>query len=379
MSERILCVDDDPKVLSVYQGHLEAQFDIDFVDHPEKGLAAIKERGPFAVVVSDMHMPGMNGLQFLQQVRLAAPLTVRMLLTGDADHQAAIAAINEGNVFQFLSKPCPLPAFAKALNRGIQHYRLVKNEKELLEGTLRGSIQVLTEVLALVSPLAFGRAERVKRIMQHIAKTLSVENAWQFEVAGLLSQLGCVTLPESILSKIVNGTDLLPRERVQVEAHPRLGADLIRRIPRLEAVADIVSHQEAHFDNYDSPSKTSKAVMLGARALKASLDFDSMQARCHSAAKTLAQMRARKGWYDPAVLEVLESMPPDLAGFTEEVLAVRALRSGMILNEDLKAPTGRTLARRGFEVTDAALLRLDDFVSRGIIGEQVHVLVPPPR
>jgi response regulator RpfG family c-di-GMP phosphodiesterase len=378
-SERILCVDDEPKVLAVYQRMLQGQFDIQIAEGPEKGLAAVNEFGPFAVVVSDMRMPGMNGAQFLGCVRDLAPNSVRMLLTGYADQQSAIEAINEGNVFRFLSKPCSKDDFVKALKSGVEQYRLILSEKELLEGTLRGSIQVLTELLALVNPLAFGRTERVKRTMQHLARLLNVENAWQFEVAGLLSQIGCITLSELLLTKIALGEALTNREQSQIDSLPRIAANLIQKIPRLSDVAEIIAFQEKHFDGSGTPhdGRSGNEIPVGARALMAVLDFEHLQAKGQLKTAALAAMRLREGWYDSTILDAIERIPSDWAGYTAESLPVHALREGMILDENLQLPNGLVLARQGFELTEVALLRLADQFSAGNIKGLICVLVPP--
>jgi response regulator RpfG family c-di-GMP phosphodiesterase len=376
--ERILCVDDEPKLLAVYQRMFEGQFAIDIAEGPEKGLAAVAERGPFAVVVSDMRMPGMNGAQFLGRVRVISPESVRMLLTGYADQQSAIDAINEGSVFRFLTKPCSKDVFGNALAAAIEQHRLIVSEKELLEGTLRGSIQVLTELLALVNPLAFGRTERVKRTMLHLAGMLQAEKPWQFEVAALLSQLGCIALSEGTLRKMTQGAQLTPQEQAHMDAHPMIAANLIRKIPRLSEVAEMISQQDQRFlmDSADE-STAMRDIPLGARSLKAALDYDNLVANGKTHVGAISVMYARQGWYDPVVLAALEKMPQDWAGYTEDALSVAAVRPRMILNEDLQMPNGLVLARKGFELTEIALMRLEEHFNYGNIKGLIKVLVPP--
>lgn len=104
MADRVLCVDDDPNILEGYKRQLRKEFELATAVGPEQGLRMVTEQGPFAVVVSDLQMPGMNGIDFLAQVRTHEPDTVRMLLTGNAELQAAIDAINQGQIFRFLTK-----------------------------------------------------------------------------------------------------------------------------------------------------------------------------------------------------------------------------------------------------------------------------------
>ncbi|MFH1417727.1 MAG: response regulator, partial [Planctomycetota bacterium] len=136
MSKKILCVDDDPNILNAYRRGLRRLFEIETAEGGAEGLEAIASQGPFAVVVSDMRMPGMDGIQFLTAVKKRAPESVRIMLTGNADQQTAMDAVNEGSIFRFLTKPCPPEHLAKALTAGIEQYRLITAEKELLGKTL---------------------------------------------------------------------------------------------------------------------------------------------------------------------------------------------------------------------------------------------------
>jgi FixJ family two-component response regulator len=130
--EKILFVDDERPVLDAYQRLLRHQFHVSAALGGEQGLTLLQSSGPFAVVISDMRMPGMNGAQFLAHVRDRAPQTVRMLLTGHADLDVAIEAVNEGKIFQFLTKPCEREVLVKAIRSGLEHYRTAAAERELV-------------------------------------------------------------------------------------------------------------------------------------------------------------------------------------------------------------------------------------------------------
>ena len=130
--EKVLFVDDEPAILDGYQRLLRNQFHVSAALGGEQGLTLIQSAGPFAVVISDMRMPGMNGAQFLAHVRERAPNTVRMLLTGHADLDVAIESVNEGKIFQFLTKPCEREVLVKAIRSGLEKYRAAAAEKELI-------------------------------------------------------------------------------------------------------------------------------------------------------------------------------------------------------------------------------------------------------
>ena len=128
----ILCVDDEPKVLEGLALNLRRHYRVSTASGGQEGLALISGSDPPAIVVSDMRMPGMNGAAFLSQVREQAPNIIRILLTGQADLDSALAAVNQGQIFRFLTKPCSPQAMLAAMGAGAEQYRLVMAEKEIL-------------------------------------------------------------------------------------------------------------------------------------------------------------------------------------------------------------------------------------------------------
>jgi YesN/AraC family two-component response regulator len=151
----------------------------------QEAMGLLEDKTAYAVVISDMRMPGMDGIELLKRVKKASPDTVRIMLTGNADMQTAIEAINEGSIFRFLIKPCSKEMMGRTLTAALVQYRLVTAEKQLLEQTLSGCLQVLTEVLSLVNPAAFSRAERARRYIHHVVTAMQLGNPWQYEGAAI--------------------------------------------------------------------------------------------------------------------------------------------------------------------------------------------------
>jgi DNA-binding NtrC family response regulator len=123
MAEQILFVDDEMSVLDGIERLLHGEFSISKAQGAIQGLASIQLFGPYAIVVSDMRMPGMDGASFLAHVRQLAPNTVTMLLTGQKDLDATIDAVNKGNIFRYLKKPCKKENLVKAIHQGLAQYR----------------------------------------------------------------------------------------------------------------------------------------------------------------------------------------------------------------------------------------------------------------
>ena len=129
MTEKVLLVDDDAMVLAGLKRQLRNQFSIDTALSGEDALKQVLENGPYAVIVSDFMMPGMNGIEFLSRVKMTNPDTVRMMLTGTADMPTAIRAVNEGSIFQFHPKPCPADTLCQAIQSAIGEYRKVSSDQ----------------------------------------------------------------------------------------------------------------------------------------------------------------------------------------------------------------------------------------------------------
>ncbi|MFH1676441.1 MAG: HD domain-containing phosphohydrolase, partial [bacterium] len=378
MNEKVLLVDDDANILEGYKRSLRKKFDVETVLSGESGLKLIGENGPFAVIVSDLRMPEMDGVEFLSRVRETAPDTVRIMLTGNADLTAAMDAVNEGNIFRFLTKPCLPENLAKTLDAGMAQYRLVIAERELLEKTLSGSVKILTEILSLTSPAAFGRASRVRKIMGKLAEFLKIQNLWEFELAGMLSQTGCVTFPTEVVEKIYRGSPLNVFENRMFEGHPKVGHDLIANIPRMETVAESILFQGKKFDGSGFPRDEIRgnAIPLGGRALSLALDFDAIVWRGKSGTDALKEIKSRKSLYDPEIIQALEKMVASETKYGTKNLKIQELVSDMVLAQDVKTASGLLLVSKGQSVTPTLKERLRNFASSGEMAEEVQVLIP---
>ena len=130
---KLLLVDDEPNLTSALVRSLDrSQFEIFTADSAQKGLM-ILAGNDIDVVVSDERMPGMTGSQFLSEVRKQWPNTIRMILSGQADLEAAVRAINEGEVYRFLLKPCHPKELQMTILQGLQQKRLVEQSRKLLQ------------------------------------------------------------------------------------------------------------------------------------------------------------------------------------------------------------------------------------------------------
>lgn len=383
---KILFIDDDPSVLAAFQRNLHRQFALDTAEGGAEGLALLRSNPGYALLVVDMRMPGMDGIEFLEHARKLAPDAVRMMLTGNADQQTAVDAVNRGEVFRFLNKPCPPEVLMPALEHGLKHYEMLRMERELLEGTLMGSVKVMAEVLGMVAPDALGRGQRLRESMRQFARAIAASPAWELEVAALLSPIGYASLPARVLQKISTGYEPSTTERAVLQRVPKIGHDLLVGIPRLARVAEYVLYQNKSFDGGGFPDDecAGEAIPLGGRMLKILVDRLALENEGIVKQRALETMQARKGIYDPRLLEccfacfqafLSNAISADLPVL---VLKVNELVEGQVVVSDISTPEGLVLIGAGNRLTTMVLARLRNYDELGEVKQPVLVQHPAP-
>jgi len=377
-TERILFVDDELAALEGYRRILHKEFSIDTAVGPKQGLTLAASKGPYAVIVSDMRMPEMDGAEFLARIRELYPDSVRMAITGYADFETAAHAINEGRIFRFLTKPCEKEMLIAALAAAVEQYKLVKAEKELLEKTLKGSVHVLTEMLSVLNPAAFSRSERIHRCVQHVVGKMKLESPWRFEIAALLSHLGCATLDPELVESYYAGQILDPKDQAKIAGHPAVAAHLLASIPRLEQVAWMIAHQNTPtvqflLQKQDQPAD----VVDGARILNVAIAYDKLLGQGHGSDQVLGELKQQPQNYDVQVIEKLAGFHGDTTAAMEvRECKMAELRIGMVLKEEVRTSGGLLVVAKGQEVTSPLLMRLKNFYERKQITGDLVVLVP---
>lgn len=371
-THKVLLVDDDPNVLHGYQRSLRRKFDIETALCSEEALTAVNFLGPFAVIVCDMNMPRQNGVQLLEKLIDASPDSVRIMLTGNVDQKTATDAINIGQVFRFLSKPCSVDELTEAIEEAIEQHRLVVAERQLLTETVHGSIRMLTEVLSLVNPVAFGRAARLHDLVMQLAEKVGIKQAWECEVAAMLSQVGCVSIPTETLEKAYQGHPLTENESRLMERRYEVAYDLIRQVPRLENVAKIVRLQD---DNHWK-RQTSEQIPLAAHLLRIARDYDMILQSTQDAELSLGQLGQQEKNYDPQAVEALSKTVEKEIHYELRTVDVSQLEKGWKLFSDILTPGGALLIRSGQVITSTLLARLLNHASSGSVAEPIKVLVP---
>ncbi|WP_207260934.1 HD domain-containing phosphohydrolase [Desulfovibrio sp. Huiquan2017] len=378
MKPRILLVDDEPNVLSALRRQLREQYEVDVQANPAEALKRIDKATPYAAAVSDYRMPGMNGIEFLNELKNLSPDTTRLMLTGYADLDNAIRAVNDGNVFRFLTKPCERDNLLRNVADAVRQHELVTAKRVLLEKTLKGSVDLLSEITSMVNPHAGERINRVRRYVRYFAEKKGAKDLWRYDIAAMLCQLGTLILPPGTLETLEEGGEISPEQVQMWEMHPAIAQSLVTRLPRLQSIADMIAYQLKGFDGTGTPRDNVKEenIPLGGRILKVALDYDMARQRESTPQKAFLSLEKDLEAYDPELMYYLEGMLGVEARYAIRTVTLRELAPGMVLHEDVISKQGALLVRKSLELTKDKIDRMHMFAEKVGIPETFTVLVP---
>jgi response regulator RpfG family c-di-GMP phosphodiesterase len=365
---RILCVDDEPNVLAGYQRILRKTAEVQVAASGDAALKLVAEQQP-VLVMADRHMPGMDGIELLHRIGDTFPDIIRVMVTGANDQETAIAAINHGQIFRFLSKPVQAELLIKTVEDAVRQWRLVNAEKELLERTLNGGVQVLVDILGLVDSGVTDNSEALRQDVRRLCQEVKAD-AWQVELAAMLASVGRVTLPPTVAAKADAGTALDAVEADMVQRVPEVGSMLIANIPRLEEAARIILYQDKRYDGGGFPPDSTKgeAIPLGARILYLTMRVRRAEREGLDRQAALAKLAADPGSVDGALLQAAircwcgVASAADLKPHRIRTLTSwRQLTAGMDLLTTLATKDGTVLLNVGQTITRAHLERFANF------------------
>lgn len=384
MTGRVLFVDDDPGILNAFRRRLYRKFDLVTAEGPKEGLDSLAGEGPFAVVVSDQKMPEMDGVTFLSEVRNRAPDAIRIMLTGNADQQTAVEAINEGHIFRFLNKPCSPDQLSAAIEAALAQHRLITGERELLEKTLAGSVKVLVDVLTLRDPETFAQTARLREWGRRVASRMGWDDGWALDMTIMLSRIGRITLPAGLTAKLEADAELTEDERALVAQTPQVAHDLIANIPRMEAIATAVRYQAKGFDGSGFPDDetSGEAIPKNARVLRVLSDLAAASAGDEPGASAFAALEGERQLYDPEILAAArdcllvaaDNEAEEAPKFEHLDVPVYLLRPDDRLEADIMCGDGSLVLSSGHRLSPAMLSKIRQINKINAIVEPVRVV-----
>jgi response regulator RpfG family c-di-GMP phosphodiesterase len=363
--DRILFVDDELTVLQPLTRLLRRRYDVTTATDVPTALNEVAANPDFAVALSDLDLPGENGIVLFEALRRTVPDCVRILLTGKARLESAIAAVNQGQVFRFLQKPCPPELLVSTVQAGVSQHHLIRSERVLLEQTLQGSIAALGNVLALADPAAFGRVDRLKRLVTQLSERVMVPNRWEVDVAAVLAEVGTIGLPRALTEKLAAGELLSDAETKLADERTAIGARIIGAIPRLDGVREILEQVGRQFGlpSAMGPSSSSTPIRPGARILAIALDYERLENQRTAPDEALRILRGRTPRYDREILDALAGvLERQLSGEVILEVALGDVVPGMVFADDVRsAVDGTLMISRGQEVTPSLVSRIQNY------------------
>lgn len=363
MTRRILFVDDEPNVLSGFKRLLHREYEFDTAIGGAAGLELLDQHD-YAVVVSDMRMPEMSGEEFLAKAFERQPDAVQMILSGQANLESTVAAVNDGNIFRFLVKPIDKGALTAALDRALRQYGLIEAEKELLQQTLSGAVAALTEVVTLVSPSVSRRTGHVVAVARHVAAANGLDDDWQMRLAAMLSGVGFAAIPTDIVDKAAAGQPLSADEQAMLGSHSDVTGRLLGPIPRLEGVAAIIRAQAGAVAAPDGLARQVEVLDIAVELANHLTKGLSIHA---------AIFEVEKAANHPAHLVAALHTLPMVEGGTVSEVDLTDLRPGMVLRQDVKTRSGLMLASEGTVLTEWLRQRISNFNQSAGVDEPIRV------
>ncbi len=368
---RVLCVDDEQALLDGLRLQLRKKYDVVVAASGAEGIAAFDaamvdpDQRRFGAVVSDMRMPNMPGDQFLAAIMKRSPETPRILLSGQADLDSTISAINEARIFRFLTKPCPVSLLCDTIDEALELARLREAERVLLDETLRGSVGMLTDLLGLVNAGAYATTMRVADTVRALLIGLGRAADWDIDLAALLSQIGRVVIDDDAM--VAGGA----------QRHVLLAADLVAGIPRLDTVGEMIrrSHESRPCTSDPSLDHWSDHEVK-CEVLRVAVEFDRRLSLGASGSDAIKGMRDVGTPAPAVVLDALAAIPPSTDSMVEAQVALDGLMPGMMLGADLCSASGSKLVSEGTVLTSVLIQRIGSFAERMSIPEPVTVMAP---
>lgn len=419
----ILCVDDERNILSALRRLFRPSgYRVLVAESGSEALALLEaEQGRVNLVISDMRMPVMDGARFLAEVRGRWPDIVRILLTGYADMASTIAAINEGQIYRYISKPwndsdvlltvqgalerqalqhekARLEALTvrqnaelKQLNAGLEEKVRERTEElrlanDRIKRSFFTSIQVFANLIELRGGNVAGHSRRVADLSRKIAAAMGLDGRACNDIflAGLLHDIGKIGLPDALLAKPPNkmtGEELGPFRR-----HAIKGEQTLMALEDLRPAARIIRSHHERFDGQGYPDGLAGMMIpQGARILALANEYDGhvhgtltgKRLTADEARMMILQGRGKR--YDPAVVDAFIQLfgAPPTPPADEIAIAPANLRPGMVLARDLISSDGALLLAVNYMLDENLIRQIQDY-ERGE-GTRITLYVRPQR
>ena len=418
---KLLLLDDEVEILNALKRVLRKEFDIASFNEPEQALEALKQN-TFAIIISDMKMPIMDGATFLAQARELSPDSVRILLTGYSDMDSTARAINEGNIFSYASKPWNNDDLKQLLDNATEHYQLRKENKELtaklqlankkllefnasLELKVKQRSQALAQsnhklklsiqkhrsmfqqILDMVSLIIEDRTKdklgHNKRVALH-CKLLAEHLGWERNriintyISALVHDVGKVALTDELLTTPEHELD--QQQLMEFRHHAQMGADIIQQLPQLEIIAKIVSKQ---FTNISNKESEAEFCPVESRLIRIVADYDALLLGLKTGTnltpeEALAYLQENTEYlYDNVLVskyaDLLQKLPDLKVSELDYCLVTEQLEQGMSISENIVNKNGAVLLAKDAILTNNIIEKLKQYEKDNAFQLSIYV------
>jgi response regulator RpfG family c-di-GMP phosphodiesterase len=380
----ILVVDDAPDMLRLLANLLKDRYRVQIASCGVKALELAVGNPPPDLILLDVMMPGMDGYEVCRRLK-CHPSTreIPVLFLTARDREEDEETGFEVGCVDYLLKPISPPLVLARIRTHLEQRRLRLAERELMEKTLKGSLAMVVELLSLVNPSAFGWARDMADLSEQVGAALEMEEPWMVGLAAVLSQIGVLTIPDSILGKVRNRMMLNSEERETFNRVPEIGYQLLRNIPRMEEVAEVIHYAQKNYNGTGFPmdDRQGEEIPLGSRVLRVTFDFMTRLSAKESPSAAARNMLHHTAWYDPMVLRALKdvvdhgewasAIPLKTEGIHE--VAVEDLQVGQVIAYSIETANGLLLLRGNTTLMPSQLERLRNFAKVGAIANKVWI------
>lgn len=369
---RVLCVEPEESGRDTLSAQLGRRYEVLTAADAAEAFRLLRQMSGIYVLLCAPTLPDLDGVQLLCRAREMLPAARRVLLGEPASAQDWPRLLNEARASQVLPRPWTVEELLPVVDAAVEAGQREAVEHDLAQRTLRGSVAALADMLALASPLAAGRAKRVRAKAVALGRALKLEDTWPLETAATFSELGSVALPALLLEKALNGRALQLEEERTLDRSRVTTDQLLRRIPQLELVRGIVALvQRGRLPEglLLPPTDDAYARRL-AGILHVAIDHEALEASGNKPTLAAEMLRGRRTDYHGEVLDALGVLfeRSERLGQVYE-LPPSALEVGMTLADDLRLSTGAMLVPRGYQVTPALVARLVNLSDSAVRGK----------
>jgi hypothetical protein len=300
----------------------------------------------------------MDGVQFIEKARRVAPNTVYMMLTGNQDIQTAMKAVNDGQVFRFLNKPCEVAEIKRALDAALKQYSLIHAERELLQKTFVGAVNVLTDVLDTLRPDILQQSNRIDSAMRACEEGLGFCGNWEYRMAARLGLVGLALQPLNVQERFQQLGPADPESQQLFDEILSTSARMIERIPRLNSVVAILRAPQTPTGavSFDDIEQITPA--LGGLLLRVATHWTALTTTGTAPLAALDELRQAFPELPLQIIEALLALECEQSLAKPLKVSLESLTEGMVLYDDVHNEDGAVLLRKGRRLTAAAIEKL---------------------